>query len=117
MGAQVPGCTPVMGAPALVIGGQPQMMPGNMNPNSTHLEPAIGVGLTGMEVAAEQAQYAQLSEPQDFKPGDDDPSRMYMVRQVDGCWTVLSRAAIDGVGDCRWYLDDQNRFYAVRLPS
>lgn len=118
MGTPVQGWVPpiVGGATPLVIGGQPQVMPGTLTP-STHYEPATGVGLTGTEALNLQANDPQLSEPQDFKPGDDDPSRMYLVRQCDGEWTVLSRAAIDGVGDCRWYVWPNGVFYAIRLPS
>ncbi|EOO02758.1 putative dephospho- kinase protein [Phaeoacremonium minimum UCRPA7] len=118
MSAPIQGIPPMMGgAPPLIVGGQPQFMPGTMTPDSTHFEPATGIGLTGMEVAADQAQNPELCEPQDFKPASDDPSRMYWVRQCDGCWTALSRAAIDGVGDCRWYVMPNGVFYAVRLPS
>jgi hypothetical protein len=83
-------------------------------------EPALGVGRTIGEVTAEQMQFAHQSnlfEPQDFKPADDDPSRYYMVRELDGAWTQRNRFTIDNLGDCRWYLTDEGYFYAVRLPN
>lgn len=74
----------------------------------------------GGEVAMEQAQFAYsngLFEPQDFKPADDDPSRYYPVREVDGNWTQRNRFTIDNLGDCRWYVTNEGYFYAVRLPN
>lgn len=67
-----------------------------------------------------QAAYAQTNrmfEPQDFKPSDDDPSRFYYVRELDGNWTHRSRFSIDQAEDCRWYVTDEGWFYAVRLPN
>ncbi|KAI8232877.1 hypothetical protein K4K54_011304 [Colletotrichum sp. SAR 10_86] len=66
-----------------------------------------GFGKTAGEIAMEQAQFAYangLFEPQDFKPADDDPSRYYPVREVDGNWTQRNRFTIDNLGDCRWYV-------------
>jgi hypothetical protein len=83
--------------------------------------PAItGQGATASEVAADQVKFAYengLFEPQDFKPADDDPSRYYYVREVDGVWTQRNRYTIDNLGDCRWYITDSGYFYAVRLPN
>ncbi|CRK12163.1 hypothetical protein BN1708_010359 [Verticillium longisporum] len=73
--------------------------------NPLHLPPDVsGVGRTSGEVALENAQFAYangLYEPQDFKPADDDPSRYYPVREVDGNWTQRNRYTIDNLGDCR----------------
>ncbi|KAK2039551.1 hypothetical protein LZ31DRAFT_545416 [Colletotrichum somersetense] len=104
MGLQMPGC-----------GGVP-VFAGN-----THLPPDVtGFGKTAGEIALEQAQFAHangLFEPQDFKPADDDPSRYYPVREVDGNWTQRNRFTIDNLGDCRWYITNEGYFYAVRLPN
>ncbi|TID02851.1 hypothetical protein CH35J_003978 [Colletotrichum higginsianum] len=104
MGMQMPGC-----------GGVP-VFAGN-----AHLPPDVtGFGRTAGEIAVEQAQFAHangLFEPQDFKPADDDPSRYYPVREVDGNWTQRNRFTIDNLGDCRWYVTTEGYFYAVRLPN
>ncbi|CAK7223822.1 hypothetical protein SBRCBS47491_005336 [Sporothrix bragantina] len=84
-----------------------------------HPEPAMGVGQTPNEVLQEQLEFAyanNLYEPQDFKPADDDKSRFYWLRELDGNWTQRSRATIDHLG-CRWYITDGGVFYAVRLPD
>ncbi|CAK7204366.1 hypothetical protein SEUCBS139899_007122 [Sporothrix eucalyptigena] len=86
---------------------------------SIHPEPAMGVGQTPSEVLQEQLEFAyanNLYEPQDFKPADDDKSRFYWLRELDGNWTQRSRATIDHLG-CRWYITDGGVFYAVRLPD
>ncbi|CAN8096994.1 unnamed protein product [Discula destructiva] len=60
----------------------------------------------------------KLNEPQDFKPADEDPARMYMVRQLDQQFVPMSRATIDSFGDgARWYVTDDGVFYAVRLDA
>ncbi|ROT35951.1 hypothetical protein SODALDRAFT_54992, partial [Sodiomyces alkalinus F11] len=79
-----------------------------------------GIGRTASEIAQENAEFAYnngLYEPQDFKPADDDPSRYYPVRELDGNWTQRNRFTIDNLGDCRWYVTDTGYFYAVRLPN
>ncbi|KAF6835997.1 hypothetical protein CPLU01_03902 [Colletotrichum plurivorum] len=102
-------------APGMGGGGVP-VFAGN-----TGLPPDVtGFGKTAGEVAMEQAQFAYangLFEPQDFKPADDDPSRYYPVREVDGNWTQRNRFTIDNLGDCRWYVTNEGYFYAVRLPN
>jgi len=108
---------PVMqnGAQHVVAGNTPfQAQPAVM-----HNDPVLGVGQTGSEIMAEQMKFAHqngLFEVQDFKPKDDDPSRYYMVRELDGVWTQRNRFTIDSL-NCRWYLADQGYFYAVRLPE
>lgn len=109
---------PTMGlnmAPSMGGGGVPVFA------GSTSLPPDVtGFGKTAGEVAMEQAQFAYangLFEPQDFKPADDDPSRYYPVREVDGNWTQRNRFTIDNLGDCRWYVTNEGYFYAVRLPN
>ncbi|KAK1971167.1 hypothetical protein LY78DRAFT_699525 [Colletotrichum sublineola] len=89
---------------------------------NSHLPPDVtGFGRTTGEIALEQAQFAHangLFEPQDFKPADDDPSRYYPVREVDGNWTQRNRFTIDNLGDCRWYITNEGYFYAVPIrPS
>lgn len=117
---------PFPGAPPMAFGhgGMPVMngnsgvpvVPGNGGP-----PPDIsGLGKTQGEETVRQIEFAhanQLFEPQDFKPADDDPSRYYYVREVDGNWTQRNRFTIDHMGGCRWYVTDEGWFYAVRLPD
>lgn len=108
------------GQPMLLNNGGPQhmMMPGNYPPNAMmHHEPAAGIGMTAGEVAAAYMMDPEINEPQDFQPADPNPARMYMVRQLDGQYIAMSRATIDSFGatGARWYLTDENVFYAVRL--
>ncbi|UNI21355.1 hypothetical protein JDV02_007351 [Purpureocillium takamizusanense] len=94
-------------APAALIAGAPV-------PNEVP-----GLGRTPQEEVLHQVQFAynnKLFEPQDMKPGDDDPSRFYWVREIDGNWTQRSRYSIDQI-PCRWYVTDEGWFYAVRLPD
>jgi hypothetical protein len=119
----VPGPVPMAGGGHMVsqpvmVQGAPQMVAGNIPPHM-HPDPVLGIGKTASEVTAEQREFAEKShmfEPQDFKPSDDDPSRYYMVRELDGHWTQRNRFTIDHLG-CRWYLADEGYFYAVRLPD
>ncbi|KAF7551637.1 hypothetical protein G7Z17_g4886 [Cylindrodendrum hubeiense] len=88
--------------------------------NTGHIPDVSGLGRTAGEETLRQIKFAysnRLYEPQDFKPSDDDPSRFYFVREVDGNWTQRNRFSIDHMGDCRWYVTDEGWFYAVRLPS
>lgn len=105
-------------APAVVVqgGGGPPFMAGNAGPLPHEVS---GIGRTPQEEVLRQVQFAyknKLYEPQDFKPGDDDPGRFYYVREVDGNWTQRSRYTIDNMA-CRWYVTDEGWFYAVRLPD
>lgn len=79
-----------------------------------------GLGRTQGEETTRQLNFAhanRMFESQDFKPSDDDPSRYYYVRELDGNWTQRNRFSIDHMGDCRWYVTDEGWFYAVRLPN
>lgn len=113
---------PVMvnGVPHVVAGnGTPFPVQPGMFPAPVHNDPVLGIGQTGAETMAEQMRFAHengLFEVQDFKPKDDDPSRYYMVRELDGNWTQRNRYTIDAL-NCRWYLADQGYFYAVRVPE
>lgn len=84
-------------------------------------QPAFGViGHTSGEVLQQQLATAQglgMNKKQEMKPADDDPLRMYWVRELDNTWTQRNRLTIDSgdIGDCRWYAID-GTFYAVRLP-
>ncbi|KAM6519508.1 hypothetical protein FALCPG4_013136 [Fusarium falciforme] len=120
----VPQVQHVAGAvPAVGMAGGVAAMPGAVPiiaGNSGHIPDVTGVGRTAGEEQLRQIQFAhenRLYEPQDFKPADDDPSRFYYVREVDGNWTQRNRFTIDHMGDCRWYVTDEGWFYAVRLPS
>jgi hypothetical protein len=78
------------------------------------------IGLTGAEVLNQQlatAQGLEMNKKQEMKPEDDDPLRMYWVRELDGTYTQRNRLTIDSgdIGECRWYAQD-GVFYAVRLP-
>ncbi|KAH6984867.1 hypothetical protein BKA56DRAFT_671328 [Ilyonectria sp. MPI-CAGE-AT-0026] len=135
---------PVMGQQPVIVNGQPAFVPqvqhmASMPPvglsaggaavtsgfpviagNTGHIPDVSGLGRTSGEEALRQIKFAhsnRLYEPQDFKPSDDDPSRFYFVREVDGNWTQRNRFSIDHMGDCRWYVTDEGWFYAVRLPS
>jgi hypothetical protein len=77
-------------------------------------------GLTANEVLNQQmatAQGLEMNKQQEMKPADDDPLRMYWVRELDGTFTQRNRLTIDSgdIGDCRWYAQD-GVFYSVRLP-
>lgn len=135
---------PVMGQQPVIVNGQPAFVPqvqhmAGMPPvglsaggaavtsgfpviagNTGHIPDVSGLGRTSGEETLRQIKFAhsnRLYEPQDFKPSDDDPSRFYFVREVDGNWTQRNRFSIDHMGDCRWYVTDEGWFYAVRLPS
>ena len=121
----VPPGQPVLvhGGPApMGMGGAPMMMPGNLPTHSAqypaHYEPATGIGQTASEVAAACLTNPELNRPQDFEPADKNPSRMYMVRQLDGHYIQMPRATIDHFGKAaRWYVTDDGVFYAVRLEE
>lgn len=107
--------------PVMVNGGPVPMMPGTTFPppayNPIHNEPATGIGQTASEVAAAYMMNPELNKPQDFLPADPNPSRMYMVRQLDGQYIQMPRVTIDSFGKdgARWYCTDEGVFYAVRL--
>ncbi|KAJ4119957.1 hypothetical protein NW768_010547 [Fusarium equiseti] len=106
-GTAVPGTVPVFAGNVPGGGGQ-------------HIPEVMGVGRTAGEEQLRQIKFAhanKLHEPQDFKPADDDPSRFYYVREVDGNWTQRNRFTIDHMGDSKWYVTDEGWFYAVRLPN
>lgn len=116
------GMPPGVGGPGMMTGGGgPPIITGNNgNPPPPPPPDVSGLGKTPGEETLRQLQFAhanKLFEPQDFKPADDDPSRFYYVREVDGNWTQRNRFTIDHMGDCRWYVTDEGWFYAVRLPD
>ncbi len=84
-----------------------------------HVEPAMGVGLTPNETIAQNMRIAQDNkayEPQDFKPADPDPYRMYWFRELNHHWAVFTRRQIDRL-HARWYRTDDGVFYAIRLSD
>ena len=84
-----------------------------------HVEPAMGVGLTPNETIAQNMRIAQDNkayEPQDFKPADPDPYRMYWFRELNHHWAVFPRRQIDRL-HARWYRTDDGVFYAIRLSD
>ncbi|KAL2260239.1 hypothetical protein VTK26DRAFT_5838 [Humicola hyalothermophila] len=121
---------PVVG-PAAPVAGQPLMIQGATVPGNppfgpqlsarppVHVEPALGVGLTPNETMAQNIRIAQNNkcyEPQDFRPADPDPYRMYWIRELNGHWAVFPRRQIDRL-DVRWFRTDEGVFYAVRLSD
>jgi hypothetical protein len=85
-------------------------------------EPASGLGATASEIQAHHAALAadpenEINQPQDIKPADPNPARMYWCREVDGNWTQRNLATIEILEDCRWYITDDGCFYTVRLPN
>ncbi|RSL63684.1 hypothetical protein CEP53_004332 [Fusarium sp. AF-6] len=118
----VPQVQHVAGAvPAVGLAGGVAAMPGTVPfiaGNSGHHVPDVtGIGRTAGEEQLRQIQFAhenRLYEPQDFKPADDDPSRFYYVREVDGNWTQRNRFTIDHMGDCRCRLP--SGIYLVKQP-
>ncbi|KAL7923572.1 hypothetical protein ACQKWADRAFT_326045 [Trichoderma austrokoningii] len=105
---------PAMGVPG-VVGGMPVI-----TGNGGQIPDVSGLGRTPGEETVRQLQFAhanKMFEPQEFKPSDDDPSRFYYVREIDGNWTQRNRFTIDHLGDCRWYVTDEGWFYAVRMPN
>lgn len=109
---------PMPAYPGYVLQGQPQPSPAG--PNGYVNQPAFGtIGLTGSELLAQQLAMAEnlgMNQKQDMKPADDDPMRMYWVRELDGSYSQRNRLTIDSgdIGECRWYAQD-GAFYAVRL--
>ncbi|EHK47566.1 hypothetical protein TRIATDRAFT_272379 [Trichoderma atroviride IMI 206040] len=95
---QMPTAVPAMGLSG--VGGMPVF-----TGNGGQIPDVSGLGRTPGEETVRQHQFAhanKLFEPQEFKPSDDDPSRFYYVREVDGNWTQRNRFTIDHLGDCRW---------------
>lgn len=109
--AQVPAGYP---GSCSALGGRPNGQPGLVGQFGHNSNVVNGMPPEGCD--------PQIEEAQDFKPADDDPSRMYRVRQLDGHWVTMSRANIDGLGKAaRWYTttptfyNNGGTFYAVRL--
>jgi hypothetical protein len=99
---------------------QPQAQPAPTGPSPFITQPAFNtIGLTGSELLSQQLATASglgMNNKQDMKPADDDPMRMYWVREYDGSYSQRNRLTIDSgdIGECRWYVQD-GVFYAVRL--
>ncbi|KFA65998.1 hypothetical protein S40285_07178 [Stachybotrys chlorohalonatus IBT 40285] len=112
----IQGVQPVGMGPNYAVGSGFPVIAGNSGPAPD----ILGIGHTQGEETVRQLEFAyanKLFEPQEFKPADEDPSRFYYVREVDGSWTQRNRFSIDSNGDCRWYVTDEGWFYAVRLPD
>ncbi|KAI1816770.1 hypothetical protein GGS20DRAFT_159346 [Poronia punctata] len=117
-----PGQMPAMAMPA---SGPPFMPAGYGQPTPPYTPPApafagggVEMGKTKAEVDAEnqhKAMHNQMNEPQDFKPADDNVSRMYWTRDLDGDWVPRSRYTLDHMGNFRWYVTENGVFYAVML--
>ncbi|KAI0808473.1 hypothetical protein GGR55DRAFT_680159 [Xylaria sp. FL0064] len=78
------------------------------------------MGKTKTEVEAENqynSLHNQMNEPQGMKPADDDGSRMYWCRELDGQWIARSRFSLDRMGNFRWYVTENGVFYAKMLPE
>ncbi|KAI0155849.1 hypothetical protein BJ166DRAFT_615811 [Pestalotiopsis sp. NC0098] len=64
----------------------------------------MGIGRTGAEHNADilNAMHTEgLLEPQEMVPKDDDPSRMYLLRELDGNWTKRNRFTLNRLA-VRW---------------
>jgi hypothetical protein len=78
----------------------------------------LGMGLTRNETLARDMEIARannVGEPQDFKPADDNPNRLYWCRELTNEFVLRDRRTIDQIG-CRWYMQPDGAFYAVKLP-
>lgn len=67
-------------------------------------QPAMGTfGATANEIHMQQMQTSEVFKKQDMKPADDDPFRMYWVREYDNTWSQRNRMTIDSgdIGVCR----------------
>ncbi|KAI1821779.1 hypothetical protein F4861DRAFT_441511 [Xylaria intraflava] len=115
-----PGLVPPMAVPGMVHPTPPITPPG---PGTYFVPGAHGgyeMGKTKAEVDAENQANAvknQMYEPQGIKPADDDITRMYWVRELDGQWISRSRYSLDASGNFRWYVTENGVFYAVILPE
>ncbi|KAI0436083.1 hypothetical protein F4803DRAFT_573022 [Xylaria telfairii] len=118
-----PGPMPPMavpGGPAYVangIGSTPPMTPPTPYFGGGNLG-GFEMGKTKNELDAENrynAQHNQMNEPQGIKPADDDISRMYWCRELDGQWVSRSRFSLDRMGNFRWYVSPDGVFYAKML--
>jgi hypothetical protein len=118
----MPGAPPFMlpgAAQAMQMPGNPPLIAGLPAQPPVHVEPAMGVGLTPNETIAQNIRIAQNNkayEPQDFKPADPDPYRMYWFRELNNHWAVFPRRQIDRL-NARWYRTDDGVFYAIRLSD
>jgi hypothetical protein len=108
---------------ATVMAAHPPMMTAAGVPGVVHnhmqAPDIMGFGKTATEVNLEALNAAYTSnivEPQDLKPADDDPSRMYFCRELDGNWTQRNRFTLDNL-TIRWYMTQNGAFYAVRLED
>ncbi|KAF2963920.1 hypothetical protein GQX73_g9642 [Xylaria multiplex] len=80
----------------------------------------LEMGKTKGEIDAENqynSLHNQMNEPQGIKPADNDVSRMYWCRELDGQWISRSRFSLDRMGNFRWYVTDNGVFYAKMLPE
>ncbi|KAI9641573.1 hypothetical protein NHQ30_010385 [Ciborinia camelliae] len=67
-------------------------------------QPAMNTyGASSSEIQLQQMQTPDVNKKQDMKPADDDPFRMYWVRELDDTWTQRNRMTIDSgdIGDVR----------------
>ncbi|KAJ8122628.1 hypothetical protein ONZ43_g1222 [Nemania bipapillata] len=124
-----PGAMPPMVYPA-VPGGPAYMATGIGQPTPPITPPGplfvsggnggLEMGKTKNELDAEtqyNALHNQMNEPQGIKPADDDVSRMYWCRELDGQWTSRNRYSLDRMGNFRWYVTENGVFYAKMLPE
>ncbi|KAK0623330.1 hypothetical protein B0T14DRAFT_173231 [Immersiella caudata] len=78
----------------------------------------LGMGLTSNETMVRNMEIARangVGGSQDFKPADDNPSRLYWCRELTNEFVLRDRRTIDQMG-CRWYMQPDGAFYAARLP-
>lgn len=117
------GYAPGTGGPAHLTAGIAQPTPPITPPGAYFVGGGNGgfeMGKTKIELDAEtqyNALHNQMNEPQGIKPADDDVSRMYWCRELDGQWTSRNRYSLDRMGNFRWYVTENGVFYAKMLPD
>ncbi|KAK5664244.1 hypothetical protein OQA88_461 [Cercophora sp. LCS_1] len=102
-------------APALGPGpAAPQIyvMPGN----GSRPVQSWAYGATASEVQARNAELARTSganDPQEFKPADPNPNRLYWCRERDNTYLLRDRRTLDQQ-KCIWYMTPAGQWYAVQ---
>ncbi|KAK1750771.1 hypothetical protein QBC47DRAFT_464707 [Echria macrotheca] len=92
----------------------PQVVAGNAS-SATTFAPFAAAQSNSDRVRA-QVEFARANgvyEPQDFKPADDNPNRLYWCREPNNEYTLRNRRTIDQMG-CIWYIMPDGTFYAVK---
>ncbi|TGJ86090.1 hypothetical protein E0Z10_g2660 [Xylaria hypoxylon] len=120
-------CGAVPSGPAYVATGIGHPTPPITPPSTFFPGGGYGGGYGGFEMGKTKAEidaenqynslHNQMNEPQSIKPADDDISRMYWCRELDGQWVSRSRFSLDRMRNFRWYVTENGVFYAKMLPE